>query len=452
MKPDNRGQRRSLLAVVALLTLTFVALGPQVLAFCGFYVAQADAELFNESSKVILAREDNRTILSMANDYQGEVENFALVVPVPVVLQEGQVQVGDPALFDRIDAYSAPRLVEYFDEDPCRPMLMQDMMRTPSAADEAASGPPQSDNALGVTVEASFSVGEYDIVVLSAEESSGLETWLVQNGYNIPEGVREPLERYIAQGMKFFVARVNLDEFESRGYQFLRPLVMAFESESFMLPLQLGMVNANGPQDMIVYLLSPRGRVELSNYATVNIPSNVNLPEFVEDEFGEVYQAIFAETHQREGGDVGILEYAWDMSWCDPCAADPLSRDELLRAGVFWLEPSADVRAPNVYLTRLHVRYTDETFPEDLMFRATDNRENYQGRYILQRPYRGEITCEEGKRYVERVIERREQEAQRLANLTGWSITEVRERMGSYDPEVSLPSSPSWWQRVFESF
>ncbi|MDZ7704284.1 MAG: DUF2330 domain-containing protein [Trueperaceae bacterium] len=451
MKPDYRRQRRSLLAVVAVLTLTFVAVGPRVLAFCGFYVAQADAELFNESSKVIIAREDTRTVLSMANDYQGEVENFALVVPVPVVLQEGQVQVGDPTLFERIDAYSAPRLVEYFDEDPCRLPQAEVMRSAPTAADEAA-GPPQSSDALGVTVEASFSVGEYDIVVLSAEESSGLETWLVQNDYNIPAGVREPLQSYIAQGMKFFVARVNLDEFESRGYQFLRPLVMAFESESFMLPLQLGMVNANGPQDMIVYLLSPQGRVELANYATVNIPSNVNLPEFVEDEFGEVYQAIFAETHQREGGDAAILEYAWDMSWCDPCAADPLSRDELLRAGVFWLEPDANVRAPNVYLTRLHVRYTEQTFPEDLMFRATDNRQNYQGRYILQRPFRGEITCEEGKRYVEQVQERREQEAQRLANLTGWSITEVRERMGDYNPEVSLPSSPSWWQRVFDSF
>ncbi len=449
MKPDKPRQYRTLFAVVALLTLTFVALGPQVLAFCGFYVAQADAELFNESSKVILAREDNRTILSMSNDYQGEVENFALVVPVPVVLQEGQVQVGDPTIFDRIDAYSAPRLVEYYDEDPCQPVVMRDMMAVPSAANESAAGPPQGDDALGVTVEASFTVGEYDIVVLSAEESSGLETWLTQNGYNIPEGVREPLERYIAQGMKFFVARVNLDEFESRGYQFLRPLVMAFESESLMLPLQLGMVNANGPQDMIVYLLSPQGRIELANYPTVNIPSNINLPEFVEDEFGEVYQAIFAETHEREGGDAGILEYAWDMSWCDPCAADPLSRDELLRAGVFWLDTNSDVRAPNVYLTRLHVRYTEETFPEDLMFRVTDNRQNYQARYVLQRPFEGEITCEEGERYVQQVKERREREAQQLANLTGWSITEVRERMGSYAPEVSVPT---WWERVFGSF
>jgi Na+-translocating ferredoxin:NAD+ oxidoreductase RnfD subunit len=39
---------------------------------------------------------------------------------------------------------------------------------------------------LGVTVEAKYTVGEYDILILSAEESQRLETWLHRNGYRIP--------------------------------------------------------------------------------------------------------------------------------------------------------------------------------------------------------------------------------------------------------------------------
>jgi hypothetical protein len=88
-------------------------------AFCGFYVGKADAGLFNRASQVILVRHQDRTVISMLNDYRGALNQFALVVPVPQVLQRGQIHVGDKRLFDRIDAYSSPRLAEYYDDSPC---------------------------------------------------------------------------------------------------------------------------------------------------------------------------------------------------------------------------------------------------------------------------------------------------------------------------------------------
>src|SRR5450755_5182832 len=97
-----------------------IALGSKpASAFCGFYVGKADAKLFNEASQVILVRDGNRTVISMRNDFQGDLSEFALVVPVPVVLQKSQIHIGDPKTFERIDAYSAPRLAEYFDPNPC---------------------------------------------------------------------------------------------------------------------------------------------------------------------------------------------------------------------------------------------------------------------------------------------------------------------------------------------
>lgn len=431
------------------ITLALTLTGGAALAFCGFYLAKADADLFNQSSKVIIARDGPRTILTMANDFSGDVSEFALVVPIPYVFEPEQIQVGDPAIFARIDAYSAPRLVEYYDGDPCQQMMFHDAL--PSAAaplEESEVDRNTSANALGVTIEAEFSVGEYDILILGAEESEGLETWLLSNGYNIPNGASEVLTRYIASGMKFFVAQVNLEAFQETGFQQLRPLMMAFETEAFMLPIQLGMVNAAGPQDMVMYLLSPRGRIEVSNYRTVDIPSDVNLPEFVENEFGDVYRAMFQRSYVREGENVVFREYGWDMAWCDPCAAEPLSADELLEAGVHWLGQDANFGAPNVFLTRLHVRYTPERFHEDLLFRVTDDRQNFQGRYILQRPFTGAITCDAGRDYVKGVQQRREHEAQTLANLTGWDIGTIRSQMGSYEPAVSIPP---WWQRVFNN-
>src|SRR3989475_8485124 len=108
--------------VTALLIVTLAA--PTVLAFCGFYVAKADAKLFNQASQVVLVRHDNKTVITMANDFKGDPKEFAIVVPVPTVLEKDQIRVGDRALIEHLDAYSAPRLVEYFDDDPCSPRML----------------------------------------------------------------------------------------------------------------------------------------------------------------------------------------------------------------------------------------------------------------------------------------------------------------------------------------
>ncbi|MEW5856264.1 MAG: DUF2330 domain-containing protein, partial [Cyanobacteriota bacterium] len=356
--------------------LAVICFTPTAWAFCGFYVAKADTKLYNKASQVVIARDRDRTVLTMANDYQGDVKDFALVVPVPTVLQKQQVHVGDPKIIERLDAFSAPRLVEYFDEDPCAlygnaDSREQGRVRSPAAAAPRAE---YEENALGVTVEARFNVGEYDIVILSAKESNGLETWLNRNGYKIPRGTKQLLQPYIRQNMKFFVAKVNLKEFQNSGSQFLRPLQMAYESPKFMLPIRLGMINSTSEQDLIVYVLSPKGQAEVTNYRTVKVPSDAEIPVFVKNEFGDFYKSMFQTSYTREDKKVAFLEYAWNMGNCDPCSAEPLNPEELRKAGVFWLDSGSHESAPfrrsiapsnDVFITRLHVRYTRDKFPED---------------------------------------------------------------------------------------
>ena len=429
-----------LMATIALLSLS----ASSGWSFCGFFVAKADAKLFNKASQVVIARQENRTVMTMVNDFQGEIKDFAIVVPVPVVLKKEQVHIGENKIVERLDAFSAPRLVEYFDEDPCAPRPVPMPMSATAKQEGAVGGKARGDSALGVKIEAQFTVGEYDILILSAQESTGLETWLTQNGYRIPQGASELLQPYIKTNMKFFVAKVNLKEYEKTGNKFLRPIQMAFESPKFMLPIRLGMINADGEQDMLVYVLSPKGRAEVANYRTVKIPSNVEIPVFVKKEFADFYKSMFQRTYEKEGKNVVFVEYAWDMSWCDPCAADPLSPEELKKAGVFWLDGNQN----NVYITRLHVRYGRAKFPEDLTFQDTPNRENYQGRYILRHPFTGKITCDEGKHYKKELVKRQETEAQTLANLTGWDINQIRKKMGINVTEKK-EEDESWWDSVF---
>src|SRR5262245_7581717 len=156
-----------------------------------------------------MVRDGERTVINMLNDYQGPLRDFAMVVPVPVVLKKEDVKTPPRGVFERIDAYSAPRLAEYYDPDPCYPRPMLEMMMSAAGiARPSAAVAQRSRSDLGVKIEAQYTVGSYDIVILSAEQSNGLETWLLQNGYRIPRGAAKALAPYIRQNLKFFVAKV----------------------------------------------------------------------------------------------------------------------------------------------------------------------------------------------------------------------------------------------------
>jgi hypothetical protein len=438
-------------------------------------VGRADAQLYNHASQVVMVRDGDRTVLSLMNDYQGEPKEFALVIPVPVVLQQGQIHIGNRELFQRIDSYSAPRLVEYYDPSPC-PLPMSEMrsgdgMQAPFSAFSATAAARKDTQALGVTVEAQYTVGEYDIVILSATQSDGLQTWLGQNGYRIPGGLGAALAPYIRQGMKFFVARVNLKEHQRTGLSYLRPIQFAFESPKFMLPIRLGMINANGPQDLIIYVLSRKGRVETTDYRTVKMPSGMDVPEFVQDEFGKVYQAMFDQQVKRDEMRTVFTEYVWNMGWCDPCAAPPLSREELRALGVFWLNDNsqagwqggAQPRMPlmnqpifpmpangpvQVILTRLHVRYSAATFPEDLSFQETQDQENFQTRYVIRHPWTGSPeTCAAAPNYFAELRHRHETDAATLADLTGWDLAGVLKQAGLSPDDRPQP----WWRQLWSA-
>ncbi len=282
--------------------------------------------------------------------------------------------------------------------------------------------------ALGVKIEASYTVGEYDILILSAEQSDGLQTWLIENGYKIPEGAGDVLGSYIKQDMKFFVAKVNLEKQAKSGFTYLRPLRVEFKTRKFMLPIRLGTVNSKGPQDLFIYTLTRQGRVETTNYRTVKLPSDLEVPLYVKDVFTRFYRALFTRAVKREDMRVVFTEYAWDMGWCDPCAADPLSNDELRKLGVDWVKSGGErPEQGKVYLTRLHVRYDRAHFPEDLVFQETRDQETFQGRYILRHEWKGKPTCEAAVNYLEKELpKRRAEQAKTLARLTGWDIAEIR--------------------------
>jgi hypothetical protein len=524
---------RIIIAVMAALGVALTAVAAH--AFCGFYVNGSNKKMFADATQVVMMRSGTRTVLSMQNDYRGPLEDFAMVVPVPVVLKDTDVRVLTKPVFERIDSLGSPRLVEYWEQDPCpkpRPkyddydrfeksakMPSSRMERAsagappraaPSPADQAermvapilasfgadppvltagvdtlvtwtfsyANSPhplPQCtvDNSVGrvtdgattqvkldatatftltcanaagksvkqikinvVKVEAKFDVAEYQIVILSASESTGLDQWLKLNKYKIPDGAEPLLRPYVEGGSKFFVAKVDptkVQMVDGRGV--LSPLRIQYDSEEFTLPIRLGLANSSGKQDLIVNILSPDKRYEVANYKNVFIPTNIDLKPTVKDRFAEFYAALFDKTLAANPGAV-VTEYAWTARSmavrggrgggrgplgvkCDPCpAVIPLDSDMMLLGGDVIGGP---IQKGAYVLTRLHARYGPKDMKDDLRFReakpvvggrevrgdkgleqgSTDGQENFfQARFAIRYPWTGPIRCKKPVRGV----------------------------------------------------
>src|SRR2546425_3329375 len=161
MTTKVRSRLKSTVAVAAVIAQLAALAGPAA-AFCGFYVAKADSKLFNKSSKVVLARDGDTTAITMASDYEGEPKEFAVVIPVPTFIERKQIGVVEMKTIDHLDAFTAPRLVEYHDDDPCSPRVVAFDRRGVRLA-TAAEQPKVGVRYRGVTVEATYDVGEYDV-------------------------------------------------------------------------------------------------------------------------------------------------------------------------------------------------------------------------------------------------------------------------------------------------
>jgi len=391
-------------------------------AFCGFYVAGSGEKLFNDATQVVLMRQGTRTVLAMQNHYQGPASEFAMVIPVPVVLKETDVKTLAADVFDKVDQMGSPRLVEYWEMDPCKPEPQYDegAMTLNSAPASMGGSAMGSGSSHGVTIEAKFEVGEYKILILSAKDSTGLDTWLRGEKYQIPKDAEPLLRPYVEQGMKFFVAKVDPQKVKFEGNKaMLSPLRFHYDSEEFALPIRLGLANSSGTQDLVVNILAPHQRFEVANYKNVTIPTNIDVSAKMKDKFPAFYTALYDRTIEKNPGAV-ITEYAWDATTCDPCPGPNLDMGDFMTLGADVLEGPRE--QPTAYqnsdfvLTRLHARY-GKSITNDLVFKTThpisggrehtvnkqgkleegaqkSDYNNFQARYAIRHVWTGPVACD----------------------------------------------------------
>lgn len=387
---------------------------------------QSVAKLYNKSSQVVLVRDGLKTTITMSNDVYGDVKDFAMVVPVPAVLRRDQIRTVNMELLNQLEQRTGPRLTTITDPNPCQTwgwdaVTISEAQTKSTIASSPDGTRPQSTQST-VKVEARYAVGEYDILILSAQESEGLMTWLKTNGYQVSESAREVLEPYIKSGLKFFVAKVNLERKPESEGNFLTPLQISFETERFMLPIRLGMANADGDQDLTVYAFTRTGRVEPTNYRMAEMPTNLTVPTFVAQDFGKFYSDMFTTAWKREGRNAIMLEFAgsWIPNNWSPWQNDNFNQFKSL--GLDWVQDENSQTYSPIMLTRMHIRYNRTTFPQDLAFQVTPNNQQYNCNISVQEVATGFENCEQGKAYANQVAQRRERELITMNQYAGWSM------------------------------
>ena len=86
------------------------------------------------------------------------------------------------------------------------------------------------------------------------------------------------------------------------------------------------------------------------------------------------------------------------------------------------------------------------------MFQDSAARTNFQARYVLRHEWKGNGACDNARAYRAGLPKRRAEQAANLAQLTGWNLGSIRERMAvNTDWTAPGDTPPTWWETIWRN-
>ncbi|HWO10156.1 MAG TPA: DUF2330 domain-containing protein, partial [Polyangiaceae bacterium] len=338
----SRALRLSSAPVLVAAALTFTE---PAAALPGFIAGKGSAPRVSNSTQVVLLEKGDQTVVTIWSDYEGPLDHFALVLPVPEDVALSAVRTLKRDSVDHLDEISAPRFHEFWEKDPCEPGEAQQEwerdLRVKDSADNFLGGgmpdmsggqklPPE----MLLDFEPQFKDGEYSFSLVPKGQS--VQAFLQKKGLSVPSKAASAIGKYEARGMQMLVAEVDASKVELGGARraLLSPIRFATR-KPYALPSTLGLANSAGQQELIVYVLHPNQRFEVKNYPNAYPPTNVNVDMVVKERMGEFYAGVHDALLAKDPKTF-LVEYAWPtIKHCgEPCPNAPLAIHELLSLGV----------------------------------------------------------------------------------------------------------------------
>lgn len=311
-----------------MLSLALMLLPSPALACGGMFcdTSTATTIVVQAAERIVFSFNEGMLDTEVQIAFQGEADEFAWVVPVPV---EPELYVSNDALFTVLGEATAPQYVvnTQFTGAP------QDDGCNGISDTASADGSGEDGGSVGVTVAATETVGPYDTVVLQATNADVLVTWLQDQGYSLPDTLSTRLEPYVAAGQYFVALKLSSD----KGTGDLTPLGMRYAASVASIPIQLTAVAAVPDLPIEVFVLGP-ARAVPDNYL------HVQLNDAALDWFGGLanYTDVVSRAVDEAGGQAFVTEFAGPASELGvPDPVEPLNDVP----AVVWDEEWLDLRA-----------------------------------------------------------------------------------------------------------
>jgi hypothetical protein len=334
---------RSLVSALALACLTAA---PDASALNGFFAGKA-GPIKSYTTQVAVMKRGNATGVSVMPDFEGPLEPFAIVLIVPSDVTVDRVVTLKREFIDRLDALSAPRFHEFWEQDPCEPGPPQQEWERVLKVEgggflgggSITSGKKVAKE-LFVDVKAKRKDGEYTFSLLPAGQD--VVGWLSGKGYKAPDGAAAAMQPYISAGNRVVVAEVDPKRIELIGADRaqLSPIRFVTEQPFDTLIVKPSQLNSPGKQELVIYVLDPDARYETKNYKSMFPPTNIEVDFAIKERMGEFYAALM-DIMAQKFPNTFLSEFAWPSSGCgQPCATEPIMVHELLSLGADFFEQS----------------------------------------------------------------------------------------------------------------
>ncbi len=293
------------------------------------------------STQVSIIQKDGMTAMSIMPDYQGPLVPFAVIVPVPGDVRPADVKTIKREFMTRLEQVSAPRFAEFWEQDPCDPGPAQQTWERDMRASDASAflGVVKTDPSTKVAkellldVEAKEKDGEY--LGLQVSDAQALLAWIKKNNLTLPEGGDVSISQYSDAGFKFLYTMVDVNRMELIGGDraTLSPLRFFTHSEYSAVPARFGLPSLAKAHELLIFTLVPEQRMQVSNYPTKPIPTNLTVDFAVKERMGELIAALHDKLLERNP-ETFLLEYAYSTADCGkPCPTEPVLPHELLSLG-----------------------------------------------------------------------------------------------------------------------